>query len=91
MAVVAEVFKIDHEHVLKSLQECEDKVRDPQGELLLDFTTVEKLDTSSLRELEKLAGIMERQKAKLVLRGVNVSLYKVLKLARLTDHLRFVL
>ena len=50
---------------------------------VLDFSDVQRIDTSGVQALEKLAD-------QTVLRGVNTNVYKVLKLLKLTPRFRFV-
>ncbi len=59
------------------------------GEVLLDFFLVQAVDTNALQSLEELAGAAEVMKAKIILRGVNVEIYKVLTLAGLTSRFSF--
>ena len=61
----------------------------PQGEVVLDFSSVRRIDPSALRAMEKLAGIADDKAVKVVLRGVNVDIYKVLKLVKLTPRFSF--
>ncbi len=53
------------------------------GELVLDFSSVNRIDSSALRSLETLAAQADAKSVKLVLSGVPVTVYKVLKLAKL--------
>jgi len=60
------------------------------GELVLDFSPLERIDTEALEALEKLAGAADRKAAKITLRCVAPKVYKVLKLARLSSRFSFV-
>jgi anti-anti-sigma regulatory factor len=57
--------------------------------LVLDFSSVSRIDPSALRALEELAGIADEKAVTLELRGVSVDVYKVLKLAKLAPRFRF--
>ena len=57
--------------------------------LSLDFSRVPRLEPRGLRALEALARAGEEKSATISLRGVNVEVYKVLKLARLTSRFLF--
>ena len=59
-------------------------------ELTLDFSRVPRVGTCGLRALEALAKTGEEKSGAISLRGVNVEVYKVLKLARLTSRFSFV-
>jgi anti-anti-sigma regulatory factor len=60
------------------------------SEVLLDFFLVQTLDPAAIKGLEDLAAAAELMKVKLILRGVNVDIYKVLKLSDLTDKFLFI-
>ena len=60
------------------------------SETELDFSSVERLDATSLRALEELATAAEQKSVKLTLRGANVIVYKVLKLTKLTRRFSFI-
>jgi len=89
MATIAEWVKIDGERVLQSLQEAYEKLGAADGELVLDFSAVRRIDGAALASLEKLASAAEARNVKLVVRAVSVEIYKVLKLARLAPHFTF--
>jgi len=89
MAMIAVWLKIDGERVLDALQEAGEKLDGADGEVVLDFSSVGRIDPSALRALEKLAGIADDKAVKVVLRGVNVSIYKVLKLVKLARRFSF--
>ena len=60
-----------------------------EEELTLDFSRVARIDPGALRALEALALAAEEKSAKVALRSVNVAVYKVLTLARLTSRFSF--
>ena len=62
----------------------------PQSDVVLDFSAVRRIDPNALRAMEKLAGFADGKAVKVVLRGLNVEIYKVLKLMRLTSRFSFV-
>jgi anti-anti-sigma regulatory factor len=90
MAMIAEWLKVDGEHVLQVLQEAGEKLDGADGEVVLDFSSVLRIDPSVLGAMEKLAGKADGKSVKVVLRGVNVDIYKVLKLAKLAPRFSFV-
>jgi anti-anti-sigma regulatory factor len=89
MTTIAEWYKVDGAHIAQSLNEVREKLGSTEGEAVVDFSSVERLDTAGLQELDKLAGAAEEKSAKVTLRGVNVGIYKVLKLARLTARFSY--
>ncbi len=60
------------------------------GEVVLDCSSVQRIDPSALLALEQLAGAADDQSVKVVLRGVNVGVYRVLKLMKLAPRFSFV-
>ena len=90
MAMIDVGFKIDEERVVQALQEAGEKLDSADGEVVLDFSCVRRIDASALRALEEFAGITDDKGVKAVLRGVNVGVYKVLKLVKLGSRFSFV-
>ena len=82
-------LKTDGEPLLQALQEAGEKLESAEGDVFLDFSSVRRIDPSALREMEELAGIADDKAVKVVLRGVNVDIYKVLKLAKLASRFSF--
>jgi anti-anti-sigma regulatory factor len=74
------------EPLLRSALERLDSADD---ELLLDFSAVHRVDAAALRALEELAAQAQERSVKLVLRGVRVEVYKVLKLFAATAQFSF--
>lgn len=88
-ATIAEWFKIDGERVVQGLQEASEKLDMAEGEVVLDFSSVRRIDPSAVREMEKLAGVADDKAVKVGLRGVNIDIYKVLKLVKLAPRFSF--
>jgi anti-anti-sigma regulatory factor len=86
----AEWIKIDPERVLHALrQEAVDKVNSAPGEVILDFSSVRRIDSNAAGALEQLADLAGDRSVKVVLRAVNVDIYKALKLLKLTQRFSF--
>jgi anti-anti-sigma regulatory factor len=90
MAMIAVWLKIDEEHVVEALRETGKKLDSVEGEVALDFSSVSRLDPGAIRALEEFAAKADDKGVKVVLRGVNVSVYKVLKLVKLGSRFSFV-
>jgi len=90
MAIIAEWLKVDEDSVLQSLQGACDKLETADGEMVLDLSSVRRIDAAAVKTLEKLASSADEKAVKVVLRGVNVEIYKVLKLVKLTRRFTFV-
>jgi len=89
MAMIAVWLKIDEDRVVQALQEAGEKLDSVDGEVALDFSSVGRIDARALGALEEFASIADKKGVKVVLRGVNVGVYKVLKLVKLGSRFSF--
>ncbi len=89
MPTIAVLHKVDGERLVQALHEAGEKVETSNGELVLDFSGVQRIDPSAIAALEELAALAEKKQVKLTLRGVNVDVYKVLKLVKLAPRFTF--
>jgi anti-anti-sigma regulatory factor len=89
MTASAVGFHMDQDHLVHSLQQAIEQLDHGGGEMVLDFSSVQRIDPSALEAMEDLAGMAEGKTVKLVLQDVNVAIYKVLKLAKLTSRFSF--
>ena len=90
MATIAVWLKIDEERVVQALQEAGETLGSAEGDLLLDFSSMRRIDSSVLRAMEEFAVIADGKGVKVVLRGVNVDVYRVFKLVKLASRFSFV-
>jgi len=90
MAIMGVFLMIDEDHVVRALQEAAEKLDGAEGEVVLDFSSVYRIDPSAIRGLKEFAGTADDKRVKATLRGVNVDVYKVLKLVRLASRFSFV-
>ena len=90
MALITAWLNIEEQRVVPALREAADKLEGTEGEVVLDFGSVRRIDSSALRAMEEFAGIADEKAVKVVLRGVNVDVYKVLKLVKLAPRFSFV-
>ena len=90
MAKIAEWLKIDGERIVERLREAGEKLDGAEGEVVLDFSSVRRIDPGALREMEEFADKADHKGVKVVLCGVKVDVYKVLKLVKLTSRFSFV-
>jgi len=81
------VFKIDGEHIDDCLHVACAKVG--EGETVLDFSGVRRIDPKAVRALEELVNVAEARGVKVGVCGVNVEIYKVLKLVKLASRINF--
>ncbi|MGA3089287.1 MAG: STAS domain-containing protein [Terriglobales bacterium] len=89
MARLAEQLKIDEGRVVEALQAARERLDRVEGEMVLDFSSVRRIDPCALRAMEELADTADHQGVKLVLQDVNVAAYKVLKLVKLASRFCF--
>jgi anti-anti-sigma regulatory factor len=90
MTMIDEWVEVDGNRVAQVLNEAAEKLNNGGRDVYLDFTSVHRLDPSGLRALEDFAGAADEIAVKATLRGVNVDVYKVLKLARLSSRFSMV-
>jgi anti-anti-sigma regulatory factor len=87
MPMTTVLIKVDPERVADCLLEL--KLDKANGETVLDFSSVPRIDAKGLQAMEALAGLPDAKAVKVGLRGVNVEIYKVLKLVKLTPRFSF--
>jgi anti-anti-sigma regulatory factor len=90
MAMIAVWLKIDEKRVAQALQEAEKKLDSVAGEMALDLSSVRRIDPNALRAMKEFADLADIKGVKVVLRGVDVGVYKVLKLVNLASRFSFV-
>jgi len=90
MTTVPVFLEIDAERVRDSLQGALEFVESAEGEAVLDFSGVSRIDEKKVSTLQEIASMADFAGVKLGLCGVNVKIYKVLKLARLAERFGFV-
>jgi anti-anti-sigma regulatory factor len=90
MTTNGECVRIDPERVAHVLrQDAIEKVNSAEGEVVLDFSSVLRVDPDAVRAMEELAGLADNKSVKVVLRAVNMDVYKVLKQVKLTQRFTF--
>ena len=86
MTMIADVYKLDGEKVTQALSDARESLNNTGSEVTLDFSGVRRIDPKGLGVMEDLASAADAKSVKIVLRGVNVDVYKVLKLARVAPR-----
>jgi anti-anti-sigma regulatory factor len=89
MATNSLSFKVSPEGVVPGLKEALAKLNGAQCEVVLDFSSVLRIGPKALRAMESLASAADEKASKVVLCGVNVSVYRVLKLMQLARRFSF--
>ena len=89
MTTNAVLVKVDPERVVQVLKK--DAVEKLAGaeDVVLDFSSVLRIDASAVDALENLARLAGDRSANVALLGVNLNVYKVLKLVKLTPRFSF--
>jgi anti-anti-sigma regulatory factor len=90
MTLIAGWLKINEECVVQALREAGETLDSCGSELLLDFSSMRRIDPRAIRGMEEFAGLADGKGVKVVLRGVNVDVYRVFKLVKLTSRFSFV-
>lgn len=89
MAVIPMLFNIDEKRVVPALREAGQKLDGADAEAVLDFSAVGRIDSNALRAMEEFVSAASDRGIKVVVCGMTVSVYKVLKLARLASRISF--
>jgi len=90
MAMIALWLNMDEKSIVSALEEAAEKLDSAAGEIVLDFVSIAKIDAAALRAIERIANKAAERAVKIVLHGVNVDVYKVLKLTKLAPCFSFV-
>ena len=84
------LYRVDPADVARSLNEARPALDQlDEGELLLDFSTVRRIDPAGVRALGELAAAVAGREVRLTARAVAVDVYKVFKLSGLAERLSF--
>jgi anti-anti-sigma regulatory factor len=89
MAMSVVWLKFDEERVGQALEEAMEKLDGIENEVILDFSSVRRIDLSALKAMEEFVGVADGKGVKIVLRFVSVEIYKVLKLVKLAPRFVF--
>lgn len=88
--MIAVWMKVEGNRIPDSLREAGEKLDSADGEVVLDFSSLRRMDAAAVKALEQFAATAEEKSVKVTLRGVNADIYKVLKLVRLASRFSFV-
>ena len=83
-------IKVDEDHIVPGLQEVRKELDSATGEVILDFSSVRRIDPKAIRAMDEFADTAHTKSVEVGLRGVNVDVYKVLKLVKLASRFSFV-
>jgi anti-anti-sigma regulatory factor len=88
-ATISEWLVMDESHLVHGFQQAVQALNEFQNDVVLDFSSVCRIDTAAIREMHKLAGVAEEHSVRVGLRGINVDIYRVLKLVKLASRFSF--
>jgi anti-anti-sigma regulatory factor len=88
MSIVS--LKLNGADLVEALQAAGQKLEDMEGDLILDFSSVHRVSPAALSAMSDFVDTADERSVTVVLRGVNVDVYRVLKLARLTQRFSLV-
>jgi anti-anti-sigma regulatory factor len=71
------------------IREALQRLDSSRDEVVLDFSAVRRIDPAALRAMQQLAAKARDNSVKVVLRGVDVGVYKVLKLVAVATDFSF--
>jgi len=81
------LLKLEEGQIAATLQQVAKSLA--PGEIVLDFRAVQRIDSVALRTLEELVRTASEKQSCIVLRGVNVDLYKAIKLLKPAGRFSF--
>jgi len=90
MDTTAALWSIDEQNVTSSLERAATSLDSECQQVDLDFSSVRRLDSKGLRALQEFSCRAHEKRVAVALRGVNVDIYKTVKLARLAKSFSFV-
>lgn len=80
----------DSDSVARAFEDAAGSLDSVDGEVTFELSAVPRVDARGLRAMETLAKAAQERKVKVALHGVNVGVYKALKLMGLTRSFQFV-
>ena len=82
-------LSVEGEGAAHILREARNTLESAQGEVVLNFSSVQQIDSGALRAMDELADTASAKGIQLVLNNVSVDIYKVLKLMGLASRFSF--
>ncbi len=89
MVLTATLLKVDGKNPGRDLSDLCEQLHSAGPEVVVDMSAVRRVDPAAVMALDKLAARADQKAVKLTLRGVNVEVYKVLKLMKLSSRFEF--
>jgi ABC-type transporter Mla MlaB component len=89
MATISVTPKQESDDILRAVRQCREQVDSAGRQLTLDLSSLRRIDAQLLTAVEELAEAAEHKNVKVELQGVNIGVYKVLKLMKLAPRFIF--
>ena len=89
MSATALFLTIEEGQIVSLLEQTSLRLESSHCEAVLDLSSVRRINPDALRALESFARVADEKAVKIVLSGVNVDVYKVLKLVKLAQRVSF--
>ena len=83
-------LKVDEARMVVTLQDIGAKLESTVGDVIVDFSDIRRIDPAALEALSEFVDAADEKSVNVVLRGVSVDVYRVLKLARLAKRFSLV-
>jgi len=90
MDITTVSLKLNGSDLIAALEDAGEKLESMQGEMILDFSSVRRISPAAVSAMSDFADNAEERSVHVVLRSVNVDVYRVLKLARLAERFSLV-
>jgi anti-anti-sigma regulatory factor len=88
MSIVS--LKLNGADLVEALQAAGQKLESMEGDMILDFSSVRRVSPAALSAMSDFADTADERSVNVVLRSVDVDVYRVLKLARLAQRFSLV-
>lgn len=83
-------LKVNEQCVADGLEEARAKLETAEKEVVLDFSSVQRIDANAIKATEQFAISADQRGIKVALRGVSADVFKVLRLVNLCQRFSFV-
>ena len=89
MATTSITPEQERDDMLRAVRQCREQIDSASGQLTLDFSSLRRIDAQLLNAVEEVAEAAEQKNVKVELQGLNIGVYKVLKLMKLAPRFIF--
>ena len=89
MGTLSVMPNLETEHFVEILEDARKRLGGAEGEMIVDFSTVSRISPAAIGALEELATLADAKAVRLVVRGVSVEVYKVLKLMKVASRFSY--